>query len=197
MRLTKLDDFTLGLLTNDEVLAVDQDALGQQAVTVSNTDGGDLRVYAKPLADGTQAVGLFNLGPTTATVTAAWSDLGQSGAQEVRDLWRQRELGRYDGSFAMAVGPHGAELVRLRAAGTATFGLAVAPAAQTVAPGKATSFTLTLTPKAGFEAPVALSVEGLPEGVGAAIDPPSLSAAGTAVVWVSTNTGAAEGARTG
>jgi alpha-galactosidase len=92
--LDQLDDFTLNLLTNDEVLAVNQDESGKQARCVINE--GDLRVYAKDLADGSKAVGLFNLGETESTVTAPWSELKLSGKCGVRDLWRQKDLGKFD-----------------------------------------------------------------------------------------------------
>jgi alpha-galactosidase len=110
--LDQLDDFTLNLLTNDEVLAINQDALGKQALTVSKN--GDLRVYAKDLEDGSKSVGLFNLGETNATVTANWSDLNLSGKLLVRDLWRQRDLGKFSGKFELNVAPHGAELVKIQ-----------------------------------------------------------------------------------
>jgi len=115
--LERLDEFTLNLLTNDEVLAVSQDALGQQGVTVSR-EGPDntLRVYAKDLEDGSKAVGLFNLGEQAAVVTVRWADLKLSGTQAVRDVWRQKELGQFDSQFQMTVAPHGAELVRIRPA---------------------------------------------------------------------------------
>jgi alpha-galactosidase len=82
--LTKLDDFTISLLTNDEVLDIDQDSLGKQASLVSET--GDLVVYSKPLEDGSVAVGLFNKGTEKAVVTANWADLKIKGKQTVRDL---------------------------------------------------------------------------------------------------------------
>jgi len=81
--LDKLDEFTLSLLTNDEVLAVDQDALGKQAVRVGGE--GDWVVYAKELEDGSKAVGLFNRGEQEAQITAPFSGLGFSGKQVVRD----------------------------------------------------------------------------------------------------------------
>ena len=109
--LQRLDEFTLNLLTNDEVLAVDQDSLGKQATCVATE--GDLRVYAKDLEDGSKAVGLFNLGEKEATVTAKWSDLKLSGKLTVRDLWRQKDLGQFDGQFQATVASHGAELVRI------------------------------------------------------------------------------------
>ena len=109
--LEKLDDFTLGLLTNDEVLEVDQDALGKQAMQVGGA--GDLKIYAKPLDDGSLAVGLFNTGGVAATVTANWSDLKLKGQQRVRDLWRQKDLGIFTDKFEASVAPHGVVLVKI------------------------------------------------------------------------------------
>ncbi len=109
--LEKLDDFTLGLLGNDEVLAVDQDSLGKEATCVSSN--GTLRVFAKDLDDGTKAVGLFNLGTTNATVTANWTDLKLTSPQRVRDLWRQKDTGVFADKFEATVAPHGVVLVRI------------------------------------------------------------------------------------
>ena len=109
--LEKLDDFTLNLLANDEVLAVNQDALGKQALCVAKD--GDLRVYVKDLEDGSKAVGLFNLGESPATVSVTWSDLNLSGKLAVRDLWRQKELGQFDGEFHLLVAPHSAEMLKI------------------------------------------------------------------------------------
>jgi len=128
----RLDDFTLNLLANDEVLAVDQDSLGRQAVVVSQegpevtlvnhrsnrpdqTKTFDARqVWARPLADSSHAVGLFNFGDTNLTVTVKWADLKISGSRTVRDLWRQKDLGKFDGDFSMAIAPHSAELVKIK-----------------------------------------------------------------------------------
>jgi alpha-galactosidase len=109
--LEKLDDFTKGLLTNDEVLDIDQDTLCKQATVVSRQ--GQTLVYAKPLEDGSWAVGLFNLGPIESPVTLNWSDLGVNGQQVVRDLWRQKDLGTFNGSFSTPVASHGVVLIRV------------------------------------------------------------------------------------
>jgi alpha-galactosidase len=109
--MTQLDPFTLNLLENDEVIAVDQDPLGKAAVTVAKN--GDARVYAKELADGSKAVGLFNLGETETQVTVKWSDLGLEGKRHVRDLWRQKDLGKYKDSYSASVPRHGVMLVRI------------------------------------------------------------------------------------
>ncbi len=109
--MTQMDDFTLNLLSNDEVLAVDQDPLGRQAARVAQN--GPLEVWAKDMEDGSKAVGLFNRGYSEAPVTASWSSLGLAGKQKVRDLWRQRDLGDFTGSFTASVPRHGVVLVRI------------------------------------------------------------------------------------
>ncbi len=112
--LEQLDEFTLSLLTNDEVLEVNQDPLGRQAGRVAIA--GKTEVWAKQMEDGSLAVGLFNRGETAATVTAEWSALGLSGKQVVRDLWRQKEIGEQDKAFAAEIPRHGVALVRIRPA---------------------------------------------------------------------------------
>jgi alpha-galactosidase len=109
--LNTLNEFTLNVLTNDELIAVNQDELGQQAAPVATA--GELMVYAKPLADGSLAVGFFNLGTAPAKVTAKWADLKIEGSRKVRDLWRQKDVGSATGEFTMTVAPHSAELVKL------------------------------------------------------------------------------------
>lgn len=113
--MTKLDDFTLNLLTNDEVLAVNQDPLGHQAHRVSSKDGRE--IWVKELEDGSEAVGLFNRNESPARVTAQWSDLGLTGSQKVRDLWRQKDLGSFSSEFGIDVPAHGAALIRVQGAG--------------------------------------------------------------------------------
>jgi len=110
--MSEMDAFTKNLLENDEVIAVSQDALGDQAVQVARD--GDARVYAKTLEDGSQAVGLFNTGTNgTIPVTVKWSDLKIHGEKAVRDLWRQKNLGKFKDQFSMPVAPHSAELVKI------------------------------------------------------------------------------------
>jgi alpha-galactosidase len=109
--MTQLDEFTLNLLTNDEVLEVNQDPLGRQARRVARE--GALEVWAKPMEDGSVAAGLFNRDETPKTVTAKWSDLKLSGKMRVRDLWRQKDLGTFDDRFEAEVLRHGVVLIRL------------------------------------------------------------------------------------
>jgi alpha-galactosidase len=112
-----LTPFTLGLITNDEVLAVDQDALGKQGTAVRKN--ATMQVVAKDMEDGSKAVGLFNLGPAEQTIGVDWSDLKISGQQTVRDLWRQKDLGKFGEKVEATVPSHGVILIRISSAITA------------------------------------------------------------------------------
>ena len=108
----QMDEFTAGLLTNDEVLEVNQDPLGRQARRVAQT--GDTEVWAKPMEDGSYAVGLFNRNMwESRKVTVSWKDLALNGTCRVRDLWRQKGLGEFDMSFTAEVTAHGVVLIRV------------------------------------------------------------------------------------
>ena len=113
--LTQADAFTLNLLTNDEVIAVDQDPLGRAAHRISQDR--DVEVWARTLADGTVAVGLFNRGEIPQTVSVHWSDLRISGEQVVRDLWRQKTIGTFGGEYSALVPRHGVVLVKVSSNG--------------------------------------------------------------------------------
>lgn len=110
--LSALDEFTLALLANDEVIEVNQDPLGRP-VTRTVSDAEMTEVWARRLFDGTLAVGLFNRGFERADVTARWADLGMSGAQPVRDLWAKRDLGKRRDGCTLSVPAHGAALVKI------------------------------------------------------------------------------------
>ncbi len=111
--MTKLDEFTLNLLTNDEVLEVNQDPLGRQAARIAKD--GTLEIWTKDLEDGSKAVGLFNRGEDAASMTLKWTEVGVSGSQPVRDLWRQQDLGKFAGQFQTSVPRHGVVLVKVGA----------------------------------------------------------------------------------
>ena len=115
--MTKLDDFTLNLLCNDEVLALDQDELGKEATCVLKD--GDIRVYEKELADGGHAFGIFNLGATVANWDLkALTQFGLTGKQSVRDLWRQKNVATIDpakDSLPLTIAVHGVMLYKFTA----------------------------------------------------------------------------------
>jgi alpha-galactosidase len=109
--MSRLDPLTLNVLCNPEVIAVDQDPLGKSAEV--RRLGDDAFLMIKPLEDGSLAVGLCNRGEVPAMLTARWSDLGLSGKQVVRDLWRQKDLGTFAEQLSTSVGRRGVLLLRV------------------------------------------------------------------------------------
>jgi alpha-galactosidase len=107
-----LDDFTLNILCNAEVIEIDQDPLGKQARPLVQDD--ETLVMAKPMEDGSLAVGLFNLAELSREIAVDWSLLGLQGPRQVRDLWRHKDLGAFDGRFAAQIPRHGVVLVRFQ-----------------------------------------------------------------------------------
>jgi alpha-galactosidase len=109
--MAKLDDFTVGVLCSPEVIEVDQDPLGKQAKPLAQDD--QTLILAKPMEDGSLAVGLFNLAEAGRKMTIDWSLLRLQGPRRVRDLWRQKDIGTFEGRFDVDVTRHGVALVRL------------------------------------------------------------------------------------
>ena len=131
---TNITNETLGILTNAEVIALNQDALGVQGHRVwNNTAGHD--VWAAPMANGDVAVVLLNRADSAANITAQWSDIGmKAGANAtVRDLWSKQGLGTFTDSITLSVGSHASRTLRLTMATTA---VAESERVETVAIGK-------------------------------------------------------------
>lgn len=123
--LSNIDEFTLGLLTNDEVIAVDQDALVNPVKKIITTEG---QVWYKRLEDGSIAAGLFNEDPyfiyweknrregierRSARLTLDFSQLGLKGKYIIRDLWQQKDLGSFEDRYSTDVPFHGVRLIRI------------------------------------------------------------------------------------
>ena len=118
-----MNEQTIEILTNSEVIAVNQDPLGMQGIRVSKL--GDSEVWMKRLSPlATQAppvsaaasdfaVGLLNRGEDTCTISASWRMLGIEGAYEVRDLWDRKDLGVYKDALSCEIPPHGMDFLRL------------------------------------------------------------------------------------
>ena len=110
--LTTVSPATLALMTNPEVIAVDQDAAGIQGRRAS--EEGPLEVWVKPLADGSKAVGLFNRGEGANPVTVNFKDVGVKKSAVVRDLWTAKDLGTFENNFTANVPRHGVVLVKIK-----------------------------------------------------------------------------------
>ena len=109
--LRSMSEETKQLLMNNEVIAVDQDAKGVQGRRV--WDEGPLEIWAKPLADGSQAVGLFNRGESPLKITLDLNRIGVSGQAKLRDVWAHQDLGAVQNSYSAEVPKHGAMLLRV------------------------------------------------------------------------------------
>ena len=104
---------TLRILSNKEVIDINQDKLGVAGHRVAQKS--DTEVWAGPLKDGGAAVVLFNVGPSPATITADWSDvfLHPNQTVAVRDLWKHEDLGKAVNSVSATVPSHGVVMLRL------------------------------------------------------------------------------------
>lgn len=109
--LERLDPFTRSLLVNDEVLEINQDPLGMAGWPVVHTVAYD--VWARPLADGSQAVALFNRTWEEIEIPAEFAKLGIQNACAVRDVWSQKEIGVFKERFTASIPGHAALLYRL------------------------------------------------------------------------------------
>jgi alpha-galactosidase len=112
--LRSMDADTLAILTNKEVIAIDQDPLGKQASRVRKE--GDQEVWARELAGGNRAVALLNRAATPQAITVKWEDLGYPPhfSAALHDVWQHKDLGTMKGSFTTTVAPHAAEIVTVR-----------------------------------------------------------------------------------
>jgi alpha-galactosidase len=100
------------ILLNREIIAVNQDPLGKQAKRIR--DDGDAEVFAKPLSDGSWAVGLLNRNDSESkNIRIDWKELEISGERMVRDLWKHEDLGRFSDYFGSSVAPHQCVVVRI------------------------------------------------------------------------------------
>jgi hypothetical protein len=109
--LTRLDPFTLNLITNDEVLAINQDSSGKQASP--KIKEGQIQVWVKELYDGGNAVGIFNLGDAATDFEVNFEALGIKGQKKLRDLWRQKDIDLLKGKPTVRIAPHGVVLLKV------------------------------------------------------------------------------------
>ena len=109
--MANLDEFTLNVLCNPEVIEVNQDPLGECGLIIKQSE--DVFLMVKNLVDGSKALGLFNRGKQTTEVTADWKSLQLSGKLAVRDLWHQKDLGKFQEKFTAQVPAQGVVMVKI------------------------------------------------------------------------------------
>jgi alpha-galactosidase len=109
--LTKMSPETLAMLTNREVIAVNQDPAGIQGHRVWQE--GPTEIWVKPLADGSKAVGIFNRNEVPMTITMDFQDVGVQAPAKVRDLWTHQDLGTLHGTYTTPVPTHGVVMLKI------------------------------------------------------------------------------------
>jgi hypothetical protein len=157
--LTQLDSFGQQLLENDAVIAVDQ-----SGVPATEIQGGNTPVWALSIGGGIYYVALFNLGDSSNTVSANWSNVGFSGSAAVQDLWSDSDLGVFNGMFSTVINPHASRLLRVA---VSNYGLTPPTIALTASP--------------------ATSIAGSPVTITAAVSSPSGTPSGSVNFYVESN----------
>lgn len=109
--MTQMSEFTLNLLTNDEVIEINQDILGRQAKRHSELN--DIEIWTKELEDGSLAVGIFNRGMFSSKAVLKLADVGFDSHTIIRDVWRQKNLGIYVNRYETTIPSHGVKLITL------------------------------------------------------------------------------------
>jgi len=121
----QLDDFSMNLLTNDEVIEVNQDPLGKPGRLLAEENG--VQIWVKPMEDASFAVGLFNVDNFGKTPQSYfhWGNepakqfafnfakVGLPGKWQLRDIWRQKDLGEFEASFKTEIRHHGVVMLRM------------------------------------------------------------------------------------
>jgi alpha-galactosidase len=110
--LRNMSQSTLAMLTNAEVIAIDQDPAAQPVKRM--VQSGNLEVWARPLQDGSTAVGLFNRDTQAKTVSVKWSALGLTGELKARDLWKHESVPVSSDTYTATVPGHGVILLRVQ-----------------------------------------------------------------------------------
>ncbi len=110
--LTDMTAATVAILTNPELIAVDQDAGGIQGHRVSQE--GPLEVWVKPLSDRSKAVGLFNRGESSNMMSVRFRDIGARKRAAVRDLWALKDLGSFEENYSAEVPRHGVVMIKVK-----------------------------------------------------------------------------------
>ncbi|WP_319268602.1 putative Ig domain-containing protein [uncultured Draconibacterium sp.] len=108
----QMDDFTLNLFTNAEVLDIHQDATAVGGIPVYQKDG--VEIVVKDLAGGSKAIGLFNKNEKEQVITMDWETVGLKGEKKIRDVWRNKDIGTFNDSFSASVRSHGTVLIRVK-----------------------------------------------------------------------------------
>jgi hypothetical protein len=107
--LTKLDDYGITLLTNDEIIGANQSGIAGKRLFRTSIS----QVFYQNLPDGSYNIGLFNTGLSTQKIKVNWSDLGINGLATVHDLWSHKDLGSMDSGFTASLSAHASQMIHV------------------------------------------------------------------------------------
>ncbi len=110
--LSNMSQGTKDILMNPEIIAVNQDILGEQAIKVS--DNGNEEIYARNMSDSSKVVGLLNRGSSSVSMSVSWALLEIAGRQTVRDLWQRSDLGTFEDAFSCDVESHECVMLKIK-----------------------------------------------------------------------------------
>lgn len=111
--MVSIDPFTLNLLANREVIEINQDPAGIQGRRIFSDKTKQIEIWSRPLADGSLAVGLFNLSDKNQKISVSWKDLNIKGKHTVRNLWLQTNIGSFESAFSSQVSDHGVVFIKI------------------------------------------------------------------------------------
>ncbi|MDX2196863.1 MAG: putative Ig domain-containing protein [Cytophagales bacterium] len=109
--MAQLDDFTLNLLKNSEVIDINQDIAAKQAQRVFKNN--NYEIYVKTLNDGGKAIAIFNVSTITQNISIKWQDYSISGYKTIRDVWRQKDMGTFGTGYDAKIPAHGCRLLKV------------------------------------------------------------------------------------
>jgi alpha-galactosidase len=110
--MSKLDDFTLNLLTNNEVIAIDQNTYSLPATPIIKKD--DYQVWVKKMSATEYAIGIFNTSNTDKNITINWQELIHKNNAIVRDTWQQKDEGQFKNAYSIEIPSHGVKLIMVK-----------------------------------------------------------------------------------
>lgn len=110
--MSQLDEFTLNLLTNDEVIEINQDMLGKQAQLMYKA--GNIQVWKKELSTNQQAIAIYNLGDEAIEISIPFDKIGLKSMTYLRDVWQQKDLGKFSNEYLVKLPRHGCQLITVK-----------------------------------------------------------------------------------
>jgi alpha-galactosidase len=109
----QMDDFTRSILSNKEIIAINQDVAGIQGHRVYANNEKEIEIWSRPLSDGSVAIGLFNLAENKQEISISWDKINIKGKRKVRNIWKQKDEGVFSNEYKSVVPSHGVVFIKI------------------------------------------------------------------------------------